>query len=52
MYKVQNMFHVMNKIEPGIIQLIPQRTVDNNLGQDRFAGPKALGPNYCRQPTL
>ncbi len=25
---------------------------DNNLGQDRLAGPKDLEPNYCRQPTL
>ena len=25
---------------------------DNNLGPERFAGPKALDPNYCRQPTL
>ena len=27
-------------------------TVDNNLGPDRLAGPKALVPNHCRQPTL
>ena len=33
-------------------RVIPQRTVDNNLGPDRLAGPKALDPNYCRQPTL
>ncbi len=26
--------------------------VDNNLGPDRLAGPKALDPNYCRQPFL
>ena len=25
---------------------------DNNLGPDRLAVPKALDPNYCRQPTL
>ncbi len=25
-----------------------QGTVDNNLGPDRLAGPKALDPNYCR----
>ncbi len=31
---------------------IHQGTVDNNLGPDRLAGPKALDPNYCRQPTL
>ena len=30
----------------------PQGTVDNNLGPDRLAGPKALDPNYCRQPTI
>ena len=34
------------------IRVIPQGTVDNNLGPDRLAGPKALDPNYCRQPTL
>ncbi len=35
------------------IRVIPQGTVDNNLGSDRLAGPKALDPNnYCRQPTL
>ncbi len=27
------------------------RTVDNNLGPDRLADPKALDPIYCRQPT-
>ncbi len=32
------------------IQLIPQGTVDNKLGLDRLASPKAL--DYCRQPTL
>ena len=32
--------------------LIPQRTVDNNLGPDRLAGPKAIDSNYCRQPAL
>ncbi len=30
----------------------PQRTVDNNIGPDRFEGSKALDLNYCRQPTL
>ncbi len=35
-----------------LIRLIPQRTVANNLRPDRLAGPKALDPNYCRQPTL
>ena len=34
------------------IQFIPHGTVDNNLWQDRLAGPKALDLNYCRQPTL
>ena len=29
-----------------ILRVIPQRTVDNNLGPDRLAGPK--DPNYCR----
>ncbi len=32
--------------------VIPQGTVDNKLGPDRLAGPKALDPKYCRQPTL
>ena len=35
-----------------LIRLIPQGTVDNNLGPDRLAGPKARDPNHCRQPTL
>ena len=35
-----------------VIRLIPQWMVDNNLKPDRLAGPKALDPNYCRQPTL
>ena len=34
------------------IRLIPQETVDNNLRPDRLEGPKALDPNYYRQPTL
>ncbi len=33
-------------------RLIPQGTVDNNLGPDRSEGPNALDPNFCRQPTL
>ncbi len=33
-------------------RLLPQGTVDNNLGPDRFAGPKALDPYWCWQPTL
>ena len=36
----------------GGLRLIPQGTVDNNLGPDRLAGPKALYANYCRQPAL
>ena len=35
-----------------LIRLIPQGTVDFNQGKDRLADPKALDPNYCRQPTL
>ncbi len=31
-----------------IKRLIPQGTVDNNLGPDRSEDPKALDPNYCR----
>ncbi len=34
------------------IRVIPQGTVDNNLVLERLAGPKALDPNYCKQPTL
>ena len=34
------------------IRVIPQGTVDNNLGPDRLADPKALDLNYFRQPTL
>ena len=43
-YKLQNLQHVLI--------VIPKGTVDNNLGPDRLAGPKALDPNYCRQPTF
>ena len=35
-----------------IIRVIPQGTVDNNLGPDNLAGLNALDPNYCRQSTL
>ncbi len=38
----------VNEWPYGLIRLIPQRTVDNNLGPDRLAGPKALDTNYCR----
>ena len=34
------------------IRVIPQGTVDNNLGPDRLADPKALDPNYYRQHSL
>ncbi len=34
------------------IRVIPQGTVDNNLGPDRLAGSKTLDPNYSRQLTL
>ncbi len=34
------------------LRVIPQGTVNNNLGPDRLAGPKALDPNYRRLPTL
>ncbi len=33
------------------IRLIPQGTVDNNLGPDRFAGPKALNRFLLLQAT-
>ena len=29
-----------------------QGTVDNSLGPDRLAGPKALNPNYSRKLSL
>ncbi len=35
-----------------MLRVIPLGTVDNNIGPDRVAGPKALDPNYFRQPTL
>ena len=31
-----------------VIRFIPQGTVDNNLGSERLAGPKALDPIYCQ----
>ncbi len=34
------------------IRVIPQGTIDNNLGPDCLAGTKALDPNYCKQQTL
>ncbi len=46
-----DMYFIFNLVR-GIIRLIPQGTVDNNLGPDRLAGHKALDPNHCRQPTL
>ena len=36
-------------VDNGHIRLIPQWTVDYNLGPDRFAGPKALDPYYSVQ---
>ena len=45
---VKPLFHYESKT----IRVIPQGTVDNNLGPYRLAGPKALDPNYCRLPTL
>ncbi len=38
--------------EKCLIRLMPRGTIDNNLGQDLFAGPKALDHYYCKQPTL
>ncbi len=34
-----------------ILRVIPQGTIDNNLGPDRLAGPKVLDPTKT-QPTL
>ena len=34
------------------VRIIPQGTVDNNLGPDRLASPKTLDPKYWRQPNL
>ena len=34
------------------LNIIPQGTVDDNLGPDRLEGTKVLDPNYFRQPTL
>ena len=39
------------KIKNVSLTVIPQGTVDNNLGPDRLAGPKAIDPNYFRQLT-
>ncbi len=33
------------------LTFIPQGTADNNVGPNCSAGPKALDPNHCRQPT-
>ncbi len=43
---------IKNDNKKVIIQVILQRTVVNNLGQDCLMGPKTLDRNYCRQPTL
>ncbi len=40
-----------NIVKP-TLRVILQGTIDNNLGPDRLADPKALDPNYYRQPTL
>ncbi len=32
--------------------VVPFTYESYNLGPERLAGPKALDPNYCRQPTL
>ncbi len=41
-----------SKISTINLRIIPQGTLDNNLEPDSLAGPKALDPNHCRQPTL
>ena len=43
---------VLQSIDTQKFRVIPQGTVDNNLGPDRLAGAKALDPNYCSQSTL
>ncbi len=48
-FHIQRNYFIINNCS---IRVIPQGTVDNNLGPDRLVGPKALDPNYCRQPTL
>ncbi len=50
LYQIHDNFQKVNQLTH--IRLIPQGTVDNNLGPDRLAGQKALDPNYSRQPTL
>ena len=35
-----------------LIRLIPQGTIENNQGPDRFASPETLDPIYRGQPTL
>ncbi len=49
---IYHLFLYLISIEEYILRVIPQGTVDNILGPDRLAGPKALEPNRCRQPTL
>ena len=44
--------YYLEKISNFMVRVIPHGTVDNNPGPDCLAGPKALDPNYCRQPTL
>ncbi len=45
-YSCDQLMSILNTL-----RVIPLGTVDNNLGPDRLAGPKALDPNYGRQPT-
>ncbi len=45
-------FSTLKNSVPFYIRSIPQGTVDNKLGPDRFACPKALDHNYCRKPNL
>ncbi len=49
---LNNTIQYTNNIWILTIWLIPQGTINNKLGPDRFEGLKALDPNYYRQPTL
>ncbi len=51
MVMFSDIYPLVENIKPPL-RVIPQGTVDNNLGLDHLAGTKALDPNYCRQPTL
>ena len=55
MHCFNNIYHAVAQL--GIINVLskpipPQRMINKNLGPDRLAGPNALDPNFCRQPTL